>query len=161
MIWYLPRWSIVLAAILELICNGFFIFENPFIVGTSCFTLRIFSIAAIVINASLQGYKLRHRVNLGSVLLPDESAHIVRIEEADNILRPKVRVLGCSSAVRTTVVTNPKGRAICISRFWAFGRFTLTTDQGWCRRRCSFLAPTAIGRIIFFIINIYTQITAH
>ena len=94
MIWYLPRWSIVLGAVLELICNGFFIFENPFIVGTSCFTLRIFSIAAIVINASLQGYKLRHRVDLGSVLLPDESAHIVRIEEADNILRPKVRGTG-------------------------------------------------------------------
>ena len=94
MIWYLPRWSIVLAAVLELICNGFFIFENPFIVGTSCFTLRIFSIAAIVINASLQGYKLRHNSHFGSALLPDESAHIVHIEEADNILRPKIRGTG-------------------------------------------------------------------
>ena len=94
MLWLLPRWSIVIGALLELVCNGFFIFENPMIVGTTCFSLRLFAIGAIVINASLQGYKLQQPAEFGSALLPDESLHIVHIDEADNILRPKVRGTG-------------------------------------------------------------------
>ena len=104
MIWYLPRWSIVLGAVLELICNGFFIFENPFIVGTSCFTLRIFSIAAIVINASLQGYKLRH-LPISEACFYLMKAHILYALKKQTIFYDqKSGVLGCSSAVRTTIV---------------------------------------------------------
>ena len=94
MVWLLPRWSIMIGAGSELVANTFFMLETPGLIGTNCFFLRIAAIAAIVVNAALNGNKLRQRVSYGSTLLPEEAAHIIDISQAHNPLRPKIRGTG-------------------------------------------------------------------
>ena len=51
----------MIGAGIELIANAFFIMETPGIIGTNCFFLRVAAIAAIVVNAALNGRKLRQK----------------------------------------------------------------------------------------------------